>query len=96
MYYPSLEDFRKKAQHGNLIPVYKSILADMETPVSAFYKIDGDEYAFLLESVEAEKISLDTRFLAAIRQFYFRARAIGFKLMTCEQGVQSNWKARTR
>ena len=38
MYYPSLKDFRKKAQHGNLIPVFKSILADMETPVSAYKK----------------------------------------------------------
>jgi anthranilate synthase component 1 len=52
MYYPTLEDFRGKARHGNLIPVYKPILADMETPVSAFYKISGDSNAFLLESVE--------------------------------------------
>ena len=52
MYYPSLEDFREKAQHGNLIPVYKTMLADMETPVSAFYKIGASDYAFLLESVE--------------------------------------------
>ena len=52
MYYPNLEDFREKAQHGNLIPVYKTMLADMETPVSAFYKIGGNDNAFLLESVE--------------------------------------------
>ena len=52
MYYPTLKDFRKKAQYGNLIPVYKSILADMETPVSAFYKIENSDNAFLLESVE--------------------------------------------
>ena len=52
MYYPNLEDFREKAQHGNLIPVYKTMLADMETPVSAFYKIGGSDHAFLLESVE--------------------------------------------
>ncbi len=52
MYYPSLADFREKAQHGNLIPVYRTMLADMETPVSAFYKIGGSDDAFLLESVE--------------------------------------------
>ena len=52
MYYPNLEDFREKAQHGNLIPVYKTMLADMETPVSAFYKIGASANAFLLESVE--------------------------------------------
>jgi anthranilate synthase component 1 len=51
MYYPDFEDFVKKAQEGNLIPVYREILADLETPVSAFMKIDGGEYSFLLESV---------------------------------------------
>ena len=52
MYYPTLEDFREEAKLGNTIPVYRSILADMETPVSAFYKLMPDNYAFLLESVE--------------------------------------------
>ncbi len=47
-------DFEQKAKDGaNLIPVYKEILADMETPVSAFQKIAIDaEYSYLLESVE--------------------------------------------
>jgi anthranilate synthase component I len=52
MIYPSLEEFKKKAKQGNLIPVYREILADMETPVSAFRKIDDGKYSFLLESVE--------------------------------------------
>ena len=52
MYYPTLKEFRDKAKEGNTIPVYRPILADMETPVSAFYKLMPDEYAFLLESVE--------------------------------------------
>ena len=52
MYYPTLEDFREAAKSGNTIPVYRSILADMETPVSAFYKLMPGNYAFLLESVE--------------------------------------------
>ena len=57
MYFPSLEEFRIKAARGNLVPVYREILADMETPVSALRKIDNGEYAFLLESVEGgEKI----------------------------------------
>ncbi len=49
---PSLEEFKQKAKQGNLIPVYREILADMETPVSAFLKIDDGRYSFLLESVE--------------------------------------------
>src|SRR3989304_4831467 len=52
MYFPSLEEFREKAKEGNLIPVYKEIMADMETPVTAFLKIDTGNYSFLLESVE--------------------------------------------
>ena len=49
---PSLDEFKKKTKQGNLIPVYREILADMETPVSAFLKIDDGKYSFLLESVE--------------------------------------------
>lgn len=52
MYSPSLEDFRTKASQGNLIPVYREIMADLETPVSAFLKLDRGDFSFLLESVE--------------------------------------------
>lgn len=52
MYYPSREDFKEKARFGNLIPVYREVLADTETAVSAFLKIGGGEYDFLLESVQ--------------------------------------------
>lgn len=52
MYQPSYEEFCKKAKKGNLVPVYKEILADLETPVSAFLKIDDGRYSYLLESVE--------------------------------------------
>lgn len=52
IYKPSLEEFKEKATKGNLIPVYKEILADLDTPVSAYMKISGGAYSFLLESVE--------------------------------------------
>ena len=52
MYRPTFEEFCRKSREGNLIPVSREILADMETPVSAFRKIDSGEYAFLLESVQ--------------------------------------------
>jgi anthranilate synthase component 1 len=48
----SFEEFRGLASHGNLIPIYREILADLETPVSAFRKIDHGPAAYLLESVE--------------------------------------------
>jgi anthranilate synthase component I len=56
MYTPDFDEFCALAQRGNLVPVYREILADLETPVSAFLKIDDGGDAFLLESVEgAEK-----------------------------------------
>ena len=73
MYYPSLEDFREKAQHGNLIPVYKPILADMETPVSAFYKIEASDYAFLLESVEGGENLARYSFLSSAPSILLRS-----------------------
>ncbi len=51
-YYPSFEEFKEMRKEGNLIPIYTEILADMETPVSAFKKIGKNKYSFLLESVE--------------------------------------------
>src|SRR5919107_2011251 len=44
-------DFKSLAKDGNLIPLYREILADYETPVSAFAKIDHGPTAYLLESV---------------------------------------------
>jgi anthranilate synthase component I len=49
---PSLEEFRKLAQRGNLIPLIADVVADVETPVSAFAKIDGRGPSFLFESAE--------------------------------------------
>ena len=52
MYFPDIETFNKLAQQGNLIPVYREIMADMDTPVTAFKKVDDGHYSFLLESIE--------------------------------------------
>ena len=56
---PSLEEAKALASAGNVIPVYKSVAADLLTPVSAFMKLrEGSRYAFLLESVEGgEKLA---------------------------------------
>ncbi|GLI39841.1 anthranilate synthase component I [Geobacter hydrogenophilus] len=52
MYFPDFKTFRSLATQGNLIPVCREIMADMDTPVSAFRKIDDGSYSFLLESIE--------------------------------------------
>jgi anthranilate synthase component 1 len=52
MYRPTLEEVKQYRGQGNMIPVYREIVADLETPVSAFLKINRGGYSFLLESVE--------------------------------------------
>ena len=52
MYHPNYSTFQTLSSSGNLIPVYREILADLDTPVGAFKKIDDGCYSFLLESIE--------------------------------------------
>ncbi len=53
-YQPTLEQVLETARRGdnNLIPVYRDVPADLETPVSAFLKVAKGDHSFLLESVE--------------------------------------------
>src|SRR5215471_375503 len=52
MYYPKLDEFLTLATQGNVIPVSRRLLADIETPLSAYRKIRGPGESFLFESVE--------------------------------------------
>jgi anthranilate synthase component I len=53
MIFPDFSHFSHLAQTGNFIPVYQEWVADLDTPVSAWYKVfASQEYSFLLESVE--------------------------------------------
>jgi anthranilate synthase component 1 len=51
---PTLDEVRELAGSGkgNIVPVYREVMADLETPVSAFLKVRQGPYSFLLESVE--------------------------------------------
>jgi anthranilate synthase component 1 len=74
MYAPTWEEFKEKAGDGNLIPVYRKILADLETPVSAFLKIDDGSYSFLLESVEGGDQIAQYSFLGSNPSVIFRSK----------------------
>ena len=52
MFFPSPDQFLNLVCQGNLIPVYREIMADMDTPVSAFKKLDDGKFSYLLESIE--------------------------------------------
>ncbi|MDZ7726808.1 MAG: anthranilate synthase component I, partial [Dehalococcoidia bacterium] len=51
---PTLQDVLEIAERGegNLVPIYREVPADLETPVSAYLKVAEAPYSFLLESVE--------------------------------------------
>ncbi|MDX9974924.1 MAG: anthranilate synthase component I [FCB group bacterium] len=89
---PSLEDFRTLAKPGALVPVYREILADLETPVTAYMKIArGQQYSFLLESVErADKIGRYS-FLGARPSLVFQSK--GKKITLTREGRPSTYES---
>lgn len=77
--HPTADEFVRLARQGNLIPVYREILADMETPVSAFRKIDDGRTSFLLESIEGGEKWARYSFLGSGASRVFRCRGEYFE-----------------
>lgn len=74
MYTPSLKEFLRLSGKANVIPVYKEINADLDTPVSAFLKIKtAGEAAFLLESVEGQEKIARYSFLGSGTSLIFKS-----------------------
>jgi anthranilate synthase component I len=84
MYYPDFETFRSLASRGNLIPVYREILADMDTPVSAFRKIDDGRYSFLLESIEGGEKWARYSFLGSSPEVIIRSKGNIVEILTAD------------
>src|SRR5215472_18296201 len=72
---PDYNEFRRLAREATLIPVVKSVMADLLTPVSAYLRIArGEKETFLLESIErGEQIGRYT-FLGARPYMQLRTR----------------------
>ena len=84
MYEPSFEEFANMAQRGNLIPVYREILADVETPVSVLIKLQEKDHVYLLESVEGGEKWGRYSFLGTDAGVIFRVR--GAEVIITEKG----------
>ena len=57
-YFPDFEQFKQSSRDADVIPVYRQLLADRLTPVTAFEVLGRESHAFLLESVVGgEKIA---------------------------------------
>jgi anthranilate synthase component 1 len=74
MIYPSFKEFLLLSKEANVIPVYKEINADLDTPVSAYLKMKKDEYSFLLESVEGQEKIARYSFLGSRPSLIFRSK----------------------
>ena len=89
--YPNFDEFRKLSKKGNLIPVYKEILADLETPVSTFLKLAGEErHSYLLESVEGGERWGRYSFIAWEPKYIFQSKGMRYSLN--KPGEKTVWK----
>ncbi len=89
MYYPEKEEFIQLSKKGNLVPVYREFVADMETPVSAFNKIDRWSYGYLLESVEGGEKIARYSFLGSNPSIIFKSR--GNQVTFIDRGKTQNY-----
>ena len=71
---PTREEFLRLSRQGNVIPVWADLLADLETPVSAYAKLRGTGPAFLLESVEGGENVSRYSFIGCNPRKIFQAR----------------------
>lgn len=90
---PPYIEFKSQTQFGNLIPIYAEILADMETPVSAFKKIDNGELSFLLESVEGGEKWARYSFLGSGAGTVFRTQSDQYEVLKNGNVVDSGKSA---
>ncbi len=82
----SFEAFEREARQGNVVPVVRSVLADLHTPVGTFMRIAGNSpYAFLLESVEGGERIARYSFLGAEPEMIVRGK--GFQTFVEQDGA---------
>ena len=71
----TFEEFEREAGRGNVVPVVRGVLADLQTPVGAFLRVSGGaRHAFLLESVEGGERIARFSFIGADPEMVIRGR----------------------
>lgn len=95
MYYPSLREFLKLSKKANVIPVYKEINADLDTPVSAFLKINKDDYAFLLESVEGQEKIARYSFLGSSQSLVIKSKGKNIEVVNSGNKISRRFVTKT-
>src|ERR671929_64792 len=90
----TFEEFARETARGNVVPVVRTVLADLQTPVSAHVRVGCDaSYSFLLESVEGGERVARYSFLGAQPEMVVRGRGRDTFIErgdTCERLVGTN------
>ncbi|MBM3290847.1 MAG: anthranilate synthase component I, partial [Candidatus Hydrogenedentes bacterium] len=90
MIHPTLEEFKLIAKPGSLVPVHRDVVADLETPVSAYMKLSaGQQYSFLLESVEKADTIGRYSFLGANPSIVFESK--GRRVTITREGKETSF-----
>src|SRR5688572_27391916 len=73
----TFELFEREAREGNVVPVVRSVLADLHTPLSVFLRVCGNsQHSFLLESVEGGERIARYSFLGSDPEMVVSARGL--------------------
>src|ERR1700730_15250243 len=83
---PTLEEFAELAKRGNVVPIFAEFIADNETPVSAFKKLDSGGHSFLFESTEKNDESGRFSFVGADPRIVIKIN--GHELQITELGEE--------
>jgi anthranilate synthase component I len=83
---PTPDEFAELAKHGNVIPVFAEFIADNETPVSTFKKLDHGGNSFLFESTEKNDVSGRFSFVGIDPRIVIKT--CGTKLQIIELGLK--------
>ncbi len=78
---PSFYDFQKIARVRSVIPVFEEIPLGQETPISAFQKIEGGQYSFLLESLGGNQKWGRFSFMGTLPHYIFRSKGEEFEII---------------
>ena len=95
MYKPSLKEFLNFSKKANVIPVYKEINADLDTPVSAFLKLEHGDYSFLLESVEGQERIARYSFIGTNPSLIFKSRAKQVQIIYTQKNKKISFTAKS-
>jgi anthranilate synthase component 1 len=90
---PTLDEFSQLARRGNVIPVFVELVADGETPVSAFKKLNRGDYSFLFESTEKNDVSGRFSFVGIEPRLVIQS--YGREVRIAQHGIEQRFETKT-